>query len=462
MKKILMFLSMTLFVIAATSNVAFMAEDFSGREAEMNQKCAVITDYATQQECIAYKEYLDSKRASLGDKISKIESEIAKVQGTMEELEADLIANNAEIEALAENIKSVESSIEQSEKQIDVLNAQIDEKTLDIQTRDENMKARLVELQPYTSSNQYIDFIMGSKSFADLLRRSEIISELSSYESMQMELLAQERASLDEDKSSVKAQKELLEAQKENLDGEKRRQEALKRLNEKMIAEYRKQEEVLYEEKVKLQLEQTNIPEVDTTLIVQQNPESNGNIGDIASSDAFIPPLIGEYVYSAGTWAYPMGGLHRGIDFGTYSQGLPVVAPANGIVIWTYTGCPSPNGNNYPNTCGIPMGGGNNILFLCEVEGIVYAMPMYHLQSLSVSTGQMVSQGQQLGLSGNSGNSTGPHLHIEIIKVGEMSLQDGVAIYNRTKDFTFGTGWGLDPKPCGEAPCRLRPELYWQ
>ena len=86
---------------------------------------------------------------------------------------------------------------------------------------------------------------------------------------------------------------------------------------------------------------------------------------------------------------------------------------------------------------------------------------MYHLQSLSVSTGQLVSQGHTLGLSGNSGNSTGPHLHIEIIKIGAMSLEEAVAKYNATKDFTFGTGWGLDPKPCGEAPCRLRPEIYW-
>ena len=46
------------------------------------------------------------------------------------------------------------------------------------------------------------------------------------------------------------------------------------KLNEKLIGEYRKQEDELYEEKVKLQLEQTNIPEVNTTLIVQSNPDS--------------------------------------------------------------------------------------------------------------------------------------------------------------------------------------------
>ena len=461
MRKIILFISMLFFVILTTSNPVFMAEDFSGREDEMNKKCAVITDYATQQECKAYKAYLDEKWANLDQEIRDIQAKIDQVQGNMEKLEKDIQNNVTQLETLSKNITSVSDSIKESQKRIDELEISIDEKTLDIQERDENMKERLKELQPYTASNQYIEFIMGSKSFADLLRRSEIISELSSYESLQMELLSQERASLDEDKSNYEAQKDMLEAQKLNLENEKAKEEELMKLNEKLIGEYRKQEDELYEEKVRLQLEQTNIPEVNTTLIVQSNP-GGGDVGDIASSSAFIKPLKGNnYVYSAGTWAYPGGGLHRGVDFGTFGQGVEVVAPANGIIIWTFEGCPSPNGNNYPNTCGIPMGGGNNILFLCEVEGIVYAMPMYHLQSLSVSTGQLVSQGETLGLSGNSGNSTGPHLHIEIIKVGAMTLEEGVALYNRNKDFTFGTGWGMDPKPCGEAPCRLRPEIYW-
>jgi murein DD-endopeptidase MepM/ murein hydrolase activator NlpD len=465
MRKILLFLMTLCFVVLMTSKPVFVAEDFSGREEEMNKKCAVIEGEATQQECIAYKQYLDEKWNHLDQEIEKIQEKIDLVQSDMRKLEEDIAENNKQLEKLTKNIKSVSDSIEKSEKRIKELEASIDAKTLDITQRDENMKQRLRELQPYTASNQYIDFIMGSKSFADLLRRTEIISELSSYESLQMELLAQERAVLDEDKTNYEAQKEMLETQKHNLESEKAKEEKLLKLNEKLIGEYRVQEDQLYEEKVTLQLQQADIPYVDTTLITQSNPsipDTVVNLNDIAPSDSFIKPLKGdEYVYSAGTWAYPAGGIHRGVDFGTFRQGLDVVAPANGVVVWTYEGCPSPEGNNYPNTCGIPMGGGNNLLFVCQIDDIVYAMPMYHLQSLSVNTGQMVSQGETLGLSGNSGNSTGPHLHIEIIKVGKMSLRKAVDLYNRNKDFTFGTGWGTDPKPCGDAPCRLRPEYYW-
>lgn len=85
--------------------------------------------------------------------------------------------------------------------------------------------------------------------------------------------------------------------------------------------------------------------------------------------------------------------IHRGIDFGV-PVGTPVDASKGGKVVHAGTG---------------GMGSAFGIHVVLYVDGIyvIYA----HLSSESVSIGQTVVTGQQLGKSGATGNVTGPHLH---------------------------------------------------
>ncbi len=48
------------------------------------------------------------------------------------------------------------------------------------------------------------------------------------------------------------------------------------------------------------------------------------------------------------------------------------------------------------------------------INGKSYTTLYAHLSSISVSSGQKVSQGQKIGAVGSTGDSTGPHLHFEI------------------------------------------------
>ncbi|MFI6107122.1 M23 family metallopeptidase [Streptomyces sp. NPDC051310] len=111
--------------------------------------------------------------------------------------------------------------------------------------------------------------------------------------------------------------------------------------------------------------------------------------------NSFTLPVAGSYVstsYGAGgaMWS---SGSHTGIDFHA-AYGSEVVSVGLGTVVeagW---------GGAY----------GNNVVI--RMEDGTYTQ-YGHLSSVSVSVGQRVMPGQQIGISGSTGNSSGPHLHFE-------------------------------------------------
>ena len=90
------------------------------------------------------------------------------------------------------------------------------------------------------------------------------------------------------------------------------------------------------------------------------------------------------------------GDIHRGIDLRA-AVGTPVYAIGSGKVVLAEYG--SETAGNY---IGIEHYGGMISRYL-------------HLSAIGVQKGQQVSKGQQIGLSGNTGDSAGPHLHMDIL-----------------------------------------------
>ena len=88
---------------------------------------------------------------------------------------------------------------------------------------------------------------------------------------------------------------------------------------------------------------------------------------------------------------------HNGIDIAA-SVGTPVLASASGVVI-------SAKASGY--------NGGYGSMVIISHAGKIQTV-YGHLSSVNVSTGQTVSQGQVIGAVGNTGKSTGPHLHFEV------------------------------------------------
>jgi murein DD-endopeptidase MepM/ murein hydrolase activator NlpD len=134
---------------------------------------------------------------------------------------------------------------------------------------------------------------------------------------------------------------------------------------------------------------------------------SAANDGAQAAFRKLGPALAGwiwplEDVQVTSVFGSRRGTFHDGIDLRA-ALGTPVRAVADGKVIYS----------------GSQIGGYGKMVVLKHAQGLasVYA----HNSSLRVRVGQKVGRGQRIALSGNTGRSSGPHLHFEV-RYGVLAL----------------------------------------
>jgi murein DD-endopeptidase MepM/ murein hydrolase activator NlpD len=165
--------------------------------------------------------------------------------------------------------------------------------------------------------------------------------------------------------------------------------------------------------------------------------------GEFAQTDGeLILPSGGTITATA--WYYPVsfsgGGWHPGIDLAN-NIGTPIHAPANGVVL--------------KNINGDYSGYGNYQIILVKTNKGVYTLLFGHLSSFKLNIGSKFKQGDVIAYMGNTGNSTGPHTHIEVFKHNKSSDQ----VVNEIKkngNVSFGLGY-TSIGNCSNV-CRLQPQ----
>ena len=138
------------------------------------------------------------------------------------------------------------------------------------------------------------------------------------------------------------------------------------------------------------------------------------------SSSGYTLPVTGAtigtgYRVAGSMWS---SGYHTGVDF-VVPTGTSLKAVGAGTVVsagW---------GGAYGNQVVIKLNDG-------------YYAQYAHLSQLSVSAGQTVTEGQQIGLSGATGNVTGPHLHFEIRTTPDYGSDVDPVAYLRSKGVAVG------------------------
>src|SRR5699024_3115052 len=152
-----------------------------------------------------------------------------------------------------------------------------------------------------------------------------------------------------------------------------------------------------------------------------------------AATDGYVQPVDGPITSGYGYRTHPVLGsskLHEGVDFGA-SCGTPVQAVKSGTVVATeFT---SASGNRVKVDHG---------------DGVVTGY--YHLQDFATSVGATVEAGEVIGNVGNTGRSTGCHLH--------FAKMDGAGNYSDPMSILR---WAPLPSSSASSPPATRPVSGW-
>ena len=307
------------------------------------------------------------------------------------------------------NIKNQKANTQQQKNLLDQRNAALQEEInlleeqIDVTTRSiaanealEKQQTELFHKQIRSEEEQgtisYWSVLFKATSFSDLVSRIDFINEIVRYNQQVIKNLRDTRQQLADDKAALEEQNESLTASKKELEGE---------ISESMrlLAEYIKTEEGKQAEYDAIKAEEEAL---DDLMAAAEAKARELGLNDIAGTvGGYIWPCNGiRWITSMFGGRQSPGGIgstnHKGVDIGT-PMGTPVLAAKSGTVTWA-----SWNGG-YGNCIIISHGNGNSTLY-------------GHLSGYNVSTDQQVTQGQVIGYSGNTGNSTGPHLHFGIIE----------------------------------------------
>lgn len=363
----------------------------------------------TQAEIDALKEERDAIRAQRQEK-----------QAIVEQLEADKASVVEQKRAMDERNMYTLQQIQLNSDEIALYDEMIADKEKELVEAERLEKEQLdryrsrVRAMEENGSLGYLALILKTTSLGELLTAMDDIGEImeSDKELEDAYIAARKnteevKAEYEEYRADINAKQDVLRAEQAEL--EKDIEEAINLILdiqnnlEERQAEY---DEIMAAEDAA----NANIDKLVAELEAQRRAEQANNGGGSSgagsganSTSSFIWP-VASYVYVSsrfGQRVHPITGEiknHTGIDIAS-NQGTTIYAADGGTI-----------------TLAAWNGGYGNCVMIDHGNG--YVTLYGHMSSIAVSQGQTVSQGDTIGYVGSTGNSTGPHLHFEVLKNG--------------------------------------------
>lgn len=387
--------------------------------------CLTSVTYIRADELTDAQKKLNNINDSINDKKDALDS-INQQKASTEELLKN-IENS--MKNTSSSLNELNSQMYDFNTQIEDLEKRIEENSNNLNHQNELFKKRIRAI--YINGNQsYLELLLQSNDFSDFFSRLDSAMKLMEYDKKLMKDIEEDKKALEVEKAELQRKKGSTTQLKQQADIKLKDLQAVsdkkkdlmteltknKAAYEQMIDEEEQQSKAIASMVQQIQKKKAEDKKKAEQAKQEQNnanskpsgnnggsssgTNKNNNSGSTTSSGKFYC-VTGKptYITSPYGWrVHPVLGtkrFHAGIDIGVFS-GTPIYALTDGEVI--YSGWMS----GYGNVVMIDHGS------LTSVYG--------HNSSLVVKVGQKVKGGQLISYSGNTGLSSGPHLHFEMRK----------------------------------------------
>ena len=359
-------------------------------------ECAAPAMASTQAEINKLKEQaaeISANKKDLQKEIDRLKAEAkdATVQKELLDKQNDMI--RSELKNAEDQIAKYETLIEQTKAELAL--AEQDE------AEQHELFCSRVRAMEENGTVSYWAVLFNSSDFTDLLSTLDDVGEIMDNDQRIFDEMREIRKSIEEKKATL--EQCLAEAEEQRKLLEEKRKELQAKLDEstaliQKISANKEQYQKL------LKAEEAEAKSIDAQIKKLQAQLANSGNAKPGTKGGYIWPVTTSKKISSpfGSRVNPVTGrseTHKGVDIaGVFYSSNVIAAKAGTVIISQY-------GSSYGNYVVVSHGTGNTTLYA-------------HLSKRSVKVGDTVAQGDVLGVTGSTGNSTGPHLHFEITEGG--------------------------------------------
>lgn len=354
----------------------------------------------TQSEINAQKQ----QQQENSNKQQQLEEEQERVQQIKDQTLKEVEDLNRKITDYQSQIEALESQIDEANRKIKEAEQQLAQKEQEHKEQEELIKKRMVAIYQ-SGETSYLDFLLSSSSLSDFISSYYLVEQVTQMDADLLEKIEKQQEEIEASKKQIETSKNELttaKASKESVAFELKTAKSEKNAKVSQLSaeeqQLQKQIEEIQQANIainkKIQAMQEELKKLQQQ---QQNNSGNSSPSSGTSSVGFIKP-VNSYI-TTGLY-YSSGSYHGAVDYGASNiNGQPIYAVADGIVVTTQA---------------LTTSYGNYIILYHPASNLYTLYAHGQPGSIAVSELQAVKQGQQIMRVGNSGNSTGPHLHFEV------------------------------------------------